>query len=757
MRAVPVSAVGLALLSAIGCGGGSGDVHTIDFESCMRDLTNIAHFAETPIGQAGLVSTYDRTGGNSDWAQGLTAGPDGLTEIARITGPGCMRRLWHTSVPANEWLFFFDGEATPRVRLTNGELFGGKPPFVVPLSARVSGGHYCYVPMPFEKSLRVCLRARRWAKGYYHINYETYGRNVEVISFPSAMTVEQQELARRVAGAWRNESAVSPEPGPVSASLTISPGQVAPLLSHEGGGILKSFGMTLRDAGKLTPLARTRLLRELVLRIYWDGSSRASVNAPLGDFFCNAFHYREYRSAPLSYTNGVYACRFPMPFASSVKVELGNDGSSPVDVGFSHVLEERAPQGRISYFHARWAMMRSSGVPFTLLDTTGEGHYVGCYLSAVGVDGNWKILEGDESFRIDGESSPSLHGTGLEDYFNGAWYYTGIFDLPLHGLLEKAAMRTDQYRFHLADAVRFRKSLGVQFEFGEANRSMGYMSGVAFWYQSSPAPAGSSVPAAASRFLPPDRVEPATIMARLFELERIGHLAEARTRCLEYAEKFNGTELAALLLLRAAAYREALGRKEQALAGYRDILSKVASGPVNQQARTLTWFHEDPRNVLLGLNVNGRYRLFLDGKEVSKGDNPLSLKVIPLTVEPGEHEFRAEVQPTRGDAWFSVCLRTHAGDILSDDTWECCDTKPGGWPLSTARAGVEWKPVWVHRENDMLPRIGFWQLAPNAFVQMQSGRQLLRPWRKWGAISKRATAYLRKKFVIPQRKQQEDQ
>ena len=34
-----------------------------------------------------------------------------------MDGPGCVKRIWMTNVPAKEWLFYFDGETEPRLRL----------------------------------------------------------------------------------------------------------------------------------------------------------------------------------------------------------------------------------------------------------------------------------------------------------------------------------------------------------------------------------------------------------------------------------------------------------------------------------------------------------------------------------------------------------------------------------------------------------------------------------------------------------------
>ena len=43
-------------------------------------------------------------------------------------------------------------------------------------------------------------------------------------------------------------------------------------------------------------------------------------------------------------------------------------------------------------------------------------------------------LEGDERISVDGSRSPQIHGTGLEDFFSGGFYFIrGAFTLPTHG------------------------------------------------------------------------------------------------------------------------------------------------------------------------------------------------------------------------------------------------------------------------------------------------------------------------------------
>ncbi|MEK7751411.1 MAG: hypothetical protein AAB654_05805, partial [Acidobacteriota bacterium] len=96
----------------------------------------------------------------------------------------------------------------------------------------------------------------------------------------------------------------------------------------------------------------------------------------------------------------------------------------------------------------------------------------------------------------------------------------------------------------------------------------------------------------------------------------------------------------------------------------------------------------------------------------------------------------------------SLRLRTHSTNLVTDASWERAWQRPETWPAAEA-AAASWEGAGTPGDDDMLPRMNFWQVAPNGFVGMQSGQQLLRPWRGWPAERQRAPAYLRKVFDVP--------
>lgn len=743
----------LGLLLLAGCSRAPAPA-AVDLSSCLRSLTNVAVMAEAPRGRAGMVSTYDRSGGNSDWAVWGNVGEDCLVEIANFKGPGCVRRIWTTSVRATEWRFYFDGETEPRFTARHAGFFlGEQPPYVAPLVGAKSGGAYSYLPLPYARSLRIVLRLKDRnpeGRGYFHINYETFPHSTPVTSFPKVPSAQEQGLIGDVNRAWREKAADMDRAMArctSAAPVTVAPGQTATLRELRGPATVLGFRLRVQPPPNTPALASSQVLRAAVLRVRWDGATEPSVEVPLGDFFGNAFYTRRYTSLFLGRVGDEFVCRFPMPFARAAVFEIANQGQLPLAVDSAWDVAEGMAASGAEYFHARWRQSQSQGTPFQILYTQGRGHYVGCYLNAVGTDGGWTILEGDECITVDGDDAGALRGTGLEDYFNGGWYYTGLFDLPLAGLVEKAPIRTGQYRLHLADRVAFDKSLSMTFEFGEANQARGYMSAVTYWYQTPPAASGSALGAAAERLSPADPLEPTALMAHLFELERAGLWEEAAQRCLAYVQKFQGAPWRNTVLLRAAAYRERTAGIDAARPEYEQVRKGAAGTPAASQAEQLLWFHAGSSNLLVGSQTRAQHKVYLDGQLLGEGNKPESLLVWQGHVAPGPHELTVELKPVRNASWISMAVRAHGTNFVTDASWECTRTRPAAWPRSGDDPAQTWTPLEEMGGDGMLPRMDAWQFEPNAFIAMQSGRQLYSPWAGWDKAGE--TAYVRRRFVIP--------
>jgi len=254
-----------------------------------------------------------------------------------------------------------------------------------------------------------------------------------------------------------------------------------------------------------------RALRNLVLRFYWDGETHPSVESPFGDFFGAPFGmYRPYASAPMSLTAGAFNCLWLMPYATGARLDVTNEGSSAVDPFFYNITYQELPKGPPSdlRFHALWQRQNPTerGVPYTILNAEGSGHYVGCHLNlqnrewwlrppmrAISFPRGFGLgmMEGPETITRNGELEPSIKGTGTEDYFNGAWYYLskgGRFSAPYHGctLRDVLRSRVAVYRFDLSAPVSFSRSLRVSINHGFSNELDCDYSSTAYWYQEEP-------------------------------------------------------------------------------------------------------------------------------------------------------------------------------------------------------------------------------------------------------------------------------
>lgn len=283
-------------------------------------------------------------------------------------------------------------------------------------------------------------------------------------------------------------------------SRPLAAGETLTLLEEAGPGEISHVWMTIASEERFH-------LKKMVLRMYWDGESSPSVEAPVGDFFgLGLGEYFLYQSAPLS-VGGDKAlnCFFPMPFQKHARITLTNEGTQRADAVYWNI-DLRAFKAELPvdtlYFHAEYRQATpNAALPgsktnldgksnYVWMEASGRGHFAGVAMSVVeNQDGWWG--EGDDMFFIDGEKLPSINGTGSEDYFLGAWDFGGkpfayaLFGAPVVGA-ELQGGRWTVYRFHLDSPIPFTKSLRATIEHGHANDRGDNFYSVAYWYQSEP-------------------------------------------------------------------------------------------------------------------------------------------------------------------------------------------------------------------------------------------------------------------------------
>ncbi len=456
-------------------------------------------WARTTTGErAGLASSFDRAGGNYDFSQ--YESPAGLrtdavvATVKTIEGPGVVERFWMPHLTAKLGFavrMYFDGETTPRIATTSAALLSGSLEyFSSPLVTTFAGGQVSYEPIPFAASLRIETENKvlpnhpNWSsyRHYYQYSYRTFSAGTIVDSYTGTLSPAQQASRAAAADLFANAGQhpagdsltaiqVTTPPGVVPAGESLLLGELA------GPGLVRRINLAM-------PGATDTELDGLLLRVSYDGDSTPAISAGVGDFFGAGHGRADYRSLPLGTDSpeGFYSY-WPMPFHRSVRIWLENLSSAAISVGSALVEYERGPiEPEAGYLHAVVnRSIRSSGTQYhPILSANGRGHYVGNLIYLRQATKSFALLEGDEVITVDG--SNVMQGTGLEDAYNGGYYFNWVglqFDEPegtmpasvirplcgvLHMSQTDTLSRSEAYRWMIADRVPFMQSINVKIE-----------------------------------------------------------------------------------------------------------------------------------------------------------------------------------------------------------------------------------------------------------------------------------------------------
>lgn len=190
------------------------------------------------------ASSYDLDGGNLDglyfYKQEDIAA---TTTMLDVNGPGVMTTFWaegYAEQTAKEvFHFYLDGELLFSAK--HEDLFGGKvSPFVKPyvgIGSDSGGGCYFYVPLVFQKSLRITAEYLN----YYNIDYVLLPSDaiVHPTSLSEGLIIPEyfsssHDLAERCDGSLVDGGMIS-----------LDPGAAATLLQKEGDGVIQGFTLNV--------------------------------------------------------------------------------------------------------------------------------------------------------------------------------------------------------------------------------------------------------------------------------------------------------------------------------------------------------------------------------------------------------------------------------------------------------------------------------------------------------------------------------
>jgi len=287
----------------------------------------------------------------------------------------------------------------------------------------------------------------------------------------------------------------------------IPPGQTQELFQAKGPGMISHIWFTIS--------APINHLKELVLRMYWDGKDKPSVETPVGDFFgLNLGEYVIYESEYLACSPGrSLNCYFGMPYRTGARMTVTNESKQNVGAFYSNIdyMELASLPADALYFHASYRQAAPNrpvagpdGKPvlnpdgrnnYVYCEARGRGHLMGVTLGMLQNTENW-MGEGDDMIFVDDETKPIIVGTGSEDYFLGSWNFGGRdgarpFAHHMYGaqhiqIPERTGGRYLCYRWHGDNPVTFTRYLKHTMEHGHANDRGDNFYSCAYWYQSEP-------------------------------------------------------------------------------------------------------------------------------------------------------------------------------------------------------------------------------------------------------------------------------
>lgn len=248
---------------------------------------------------------------------------------------------------------------------------------------------------------------------------------------------------------------------------TIPVGRSHTLAEINGAGVIDRMWMTIEDR---SPEA----LRGLKLEMYWDGAATPAVSVPLGDFFLHgAGEMVPMETALFTSPEGrSFVSYVPMPFRQRARIVVTNESPKQVNLIFYDINYRLVPEQprEMLYFHAWWSRDRATtlGQDFRILPRIdGRGRFLGANVTVLTNPVYEKTWwgEGEVKIAVDGDrsDSPTLVGTGAEDYIGTAWgqgaYINRFQGAPIATWDDEG--RWTFYRFHIPDPVWFHRDIQV--------------------------------------------------------------------------------------------------------------------------------------------------------------------------------------------------------------------------------------------------------------------------------------------------------
>lgn len=401
----------------------------------LKQASSYNRASKTPEDHKGWFDNFDRSTNDSHKNYVRVEEIDGRKEyvVMEDKGAGAITRFW---VPWKDQLkpgsdvvirFYLDGNSEPAIEGNMFDLFQGKGLIPFPLAHESLRSAVSFFPIPYAKSCKVTMSDHPF---FFQFTYRDYDDDVAVKSFSMDDFTAAKPLIDTTCEKLLN---------PIASAA----GEAVTLKETIGGGSEQSVSLPAREAAitslslKLGSYEDPNVTRHVILKISFD--DKETVWCPIGDFFGCGIGLNPlqgwYRTVD---ADGTMNCRWVMPYQSNAKISVVNLGDQPVNVDLSATIGDWKWDSSSMLFHAGWRGQYP--VPtrpysdWNYVTLQGRGVYVGDTLTIMNPVERW-WGEGDEKIFVDGESFPSIFGTGTEDYYAYSWggRSTDFYEHPFHG------------------------------------------------------------------------------------------------------------------------------------------------------------------------------------------------------------------------------------------------------------------------------------------------------------------------------------
>jgi hypothetical protein len=353
------------------------------------------------------------------------------------SGPGAIVRWWMTFYRAQNGIIrvYIDHDTIPVIQGQAHEILSGTALSEPPLAISVHKGviirekgrdldHNLYLPVPFAKHCKITFENDSlvmYKPGYYfpdvfyNICFRKYEPGIKVESY-STVALKKAETSLKRTRDLLMKTSVKSVYNTVFEQVILPGRSFSIYLNHKNRAVNYLFA---KVASQDIPQA----LRSTILSAAFDG--KQTIWVPIGEFFgtgCRMLLHRTWMNE--THGNGSMESFWEMPYQDSCRLTFSNYGTDTVRITGKAGLSSYKWKSSSMYFGASWHEYyhintrdeKGNHVNLNFVDLKGKGIYVGDQITLFNTSYEW-WGEGDEKVFVDGESFPSVFGTGSEDYY----------------------------------------------------------------------------------------------------------------------------------------------------------------------------------------------------------------------------------------------------------------------------------------------------------------------------------------------------